>query len=80
MVTGVLGRGYAQENGRNPELSARPEHRVRAHRARVRVPESRAARLCYSGSQDTAKTRPELRSKLSGYMLRSDVETMTTVT
>lgn len=39
MVTGVLGRGYAQENGRNPELSARWEHCVRARRVVDRGPD-----------------------------------------
>lgn len=42
--------------------------------------ESRAARLCCCGSQDTAKTLPKFRSKPSDYMLLSDGETMTTVT
>lgn len=39
MVTGVLGRGDAQENRRNPELSARWEHCVRARRVGVRGPD-----------------------------------------
>lgn len=70
MVTGVLGRGHAQENRRNPELSPRWEHCVRARRVRVRAPEPRTARLCCSGSLETVKTRPELSSKRSDYMLR----------
>lgn len=58
-VTGVLGRGHAQENRRDPELGARPQHCARA----------RVGLRC-SGSQGTVKTRPELRSQRPDYMLR----------
>lgn len=37
MVTGVLGRGCAQQNRRGPERGARSEHRVLARRVGLRA-------------------------------------------